>query len=61
MKNKEGLKKCPFCGKKKIELVVSSVRPTFFLECLICGANSGEYKTETKAIQVWNTRVSKEG
>ena len=51
------LKPCPFCGSNKLEMVPAKIYPTFFIECLGCGACSGgNYKTEKRTAEMWNTR-----
>ena len=70
------LKPCPFCGNKKISVVVDNAEyslglvdeseTSFKVMCSStscgCGASSGWHNTREEAINAWNTRIpQKEG
>lgn len=62
------LKPCPFCGNKNVYICVDSAeyslgltdRANFGVICSKtsygCGASSGWYDTEDRAIEAWNRR-----
>ena len=58
------LKPCPFCGTSGIDahLCRKFVRDVahFYVTCEFCGASTGLYFVEEKAILAWNVRVNNE-
>lgn len=60
---KIGLKPCPFCGKKKIEIIVNeriAIRHNLLgchAFCLNCGGTTG-YREFDQAIELWNRRLN---
>lgn len=56
MKNKQLIKRCPFCGGKA--KVMSFFDEVFFIQCTGCGIRTqagARYKT---ALNVWNKRTT---
>jgi Lar family restriction alleviation protein len=54
------LKQCPFCGSKNLEFSTNTIMDNpHYIWCFDCNTIGPDGKTKTKAIKLWNTRVSK--
>lgn len=64
MENKE-LRSCPFCGSADVvDSMIHTdadaavgIGPTFWVECLSCGATVQPFGTRKGAIEAWNRRT----
>jgi Lar family restriction alleviation protein len=66
------LKPCPFCGNKRVSVVVDNAAyslgltedANFQITCSVtnfgCGASSGWHDTKDKAIEAWKRRIDNE-
>jgi Lar family restriction alleviation protein len=50
-----GLKPCPFCNSKKLELIHESDY-CFWVVCDGCGVSTGYCEYKKEAIEAWNRR-----
>ncbi len=62
MDNQNGLKYCPFCGWKYVNIHTrtheSYVTNFYIAYCSNCGAMSAEYPSKEKLIAAWNKRAT---
>lgn len=52
-----GLKPCPFCGSRKIEINRIDGTREYYLTCEECGIEQPLYPTADEAVGAWNRRA----